>query len=167
LASFTKGKGSSYEFIQGKLSWVKYITPNQWEKWSVQVHPNQESLERIRELQSEGIKNVIKKDDDGYFCTFSRPTSRVIKGKIIGMTPPVVTDKDGQPMEGVAIGNGSDGIVKLEIYTHPTPNGGSAKAARWDALRVTNLIPFNTDTDFSDPVQSEQAKGLQDQQPMF
>ena len=168
MASFVKGKGSEYIYLKGKISWVKYITPNQWDKWALTLHPDQESLEKVRDLQSEGLKNIVKKDDDGYFVSFSRPTTREIKGKLVGLTPPVVTDKEGIPMEGLAIGNGSDGTVKLEVYSHKTPNGGSAKAARWDALRVDNLIPFNTDTDFPDERQSEQARGLKDQpEPLF
>lgn len=158
-------KGSDYVFIQGKVAWVKYVTPDpMYNKWSIQVHPNAEGIEVIRELQTQGIKNQFKKDEDGYYINFSRPVDRKIKGKVIGMTPPVVLNSEGTPMDGVAIGNGSDGTVKLEIYTHPTPSGGKAKAARWAGLKVDNLIPFNKDTDFPDPAMKEQAKGL-DEQP--
>lgn len=158
-------KGSDYVYIQGKVSWVKYVTPDpMYNKWSVTIHPTAESLEIIRELQTQGVKNQFKKDEDGYYIQFSRPTDRKIKGKVIGMTPPVVLDKDGTPMDGVAIGNGSDGTVKLEVYSHPTPSGGKAKAARWAGLKVDNLIPFNKDTDFPDPAMKEQAEGL-DEQP--
>lgn len=163
--SFDKGKGSDSVYIQGKVSWVKYVTPDPtYNKWSVRVHPNNEGLEIIRDLQTQGVKNQFKKDDDGYYIQFSRPTDRKINGKVVGMTPPVVLNSDGTPMEGVAIGNGSDGTVKLEIYTHGTPSGGKAKAARWAGLKIQNLIPFNKDTDFPDPAQVEQAKGL-DEQP--
>lgn len=158
-------KGSDYVFIQGKVSWVKYITPDpMYNKWSVTIHPNAEGIELIRELQTEGVKNQFKKDEDGYYIQFSRPVDRKIKGKVIGMTPPVVLDKDGQPVDGVAVGNGSDATVKLEIYSHPTPSGGKAKAARFAGLKIDNLIPFNKDTDFPDPAMKEQAKGL-DEQP--
>lgn len=153
-------------YLQGKVSWVKYITPDpMYNKWSVTLHPNAESLEIIRDLQTEGVKNQFKKDEDGYYIQFSRPVDRKIKGKVIGMTPPVVLDKDGQPMDGVAIGNGSDATVKLEVYSHGTPSGGKAKAARFAGLKIDNLIPFNKDTDFPDPAQREQAKGL-DEQPV-
>jgi len=57
-----------------------------------------------------------------------------------------------------------DGTVKLEIYSHPTPSGTKAKAARWAGLKIDNLVPFNKDTDFPDPAQKEQAEGL-DEQP--
>ena len=158
--------GSDYIYIKGKVSWVKYITPDPtYNKWTCTIHPIPEDVEVIRELQMQGVKNQWKKDEDGYFINFSRPADRKIKGKVIGMTPPVVLNADDQPMDGVAIGNGSDGTMKLEVYQHPTPTGGKAKAARWAALKVTNLIPFNKDTDFPDPAQREQAEGL-DQQPV-
>lgn len=158
-------KGSDTVYIQGKVSWVKYVTPDpMYNKWSVQIHPNAEGVEKIRELQTEGVKNQFKKDEDGYYINFSRPTDRKIKGKVVGMTPPVVLNSDGVPMDGVAIGNGSDATLKLEIYSHPTPSGTKAKAARWAGLKIDNLIPFNKDTDFPDPAQKEQAEGL-DEQP--
>jgi len=158
-------RGSDTVYIQGKVSWVKYVTPDpMYNKWSLQVHPNAEGIETIRELQTQGVKNQFKKDEDGYYINFSRPTERKIKGKIIGMTPPVVLNSEGVPLDGVAIGNGSDGTVKLEIYSHPTPSGTKAKAARWAGLKIDNLVPFNKDTDFPDPAQKEQAEGL-DEQP--
>ncbi len=159
-------KGSDYVYVQGKVSWVKYITPDpMYNKWSVTLHPNEESMKIIQQLQMDkGIKNQFKKDEDGYYIQFSRPADRKIKGKVVGMTPPVVLDSAGQPMDGVAIGNGSDATVKLEIYSHPTPSGGRAHAARFASLKVDNLVPFNKDTDFPDPAQREQAAGL-DEQP--
>ncbi len=160
--AFTRGKSSDDVYLQGKVSWVKHITPNQWDKWSLTLHPNTESLEKIRDLQAEGLKNVIKKDEDGYYCSFSRPCTKLMRGAVVGLTPPVVMDKDGNPMDGVAIGNGSDGTVKLEVYQHATPGGGKAKAARWVSLRIDNLIPFNPETDYPE-AQAELAEGLKDQ----
>jgi hypothetical protein len=164
-----QNKNSEYIFVKGKVSWVRYITPDlQFNKWSVRLHPDEESLKILQTLQMDkAIKNQFKKDEDGYYMQFSRPTERKIKGKTIAMTPPVVLDKDGQPMQDTAIGNGSDGIVKLEIYQHPTPTGGKAYAARWDSLRIDNLIPFNKDTDFPDPAMRDQVEGMDKQEPMF
>jgi hypothetical protein len=160
--------GSDHVYIKGKVSWVKYVTPDPtYNKWSCTIHPDNEGLEAIRELQTQGVKNQWKKDEDGYYISFSRPTERKIKGKIIGMTPPVVgtAAEDGSiiPMDGTPIGNGSDGVLKLEIYSHPTPSGGKAKAARWASLRIDNLIPFNKDTDYPDPAMKEQADGMEQQ----
>jgi hypothetical protein len=130
----------------------------------VTVHPNNESLEKIRELQAEGLKNIIKKDDDGYLVTFSRPVQKTINGVVRGYTPPVVLNKDGTPFVhgDVQIGNGSDGTVKLEVYQHKTPGGGKAKAARWEALRIDNLVPFKKERDFPADQQKSMA-GLEDQ----
>jgi hypothetical protein len=153
---------STMLYVQGKGSWIKAIQPNQWDKWSMTLHPTQESLEKLRELQGKGMKNTIKKDDDGWFINFSRPVSRIIKGKIQTMAPPVVMDKDNKPLEGTKIGNGSDVTVKLEVYEHSTPGGGKAIAARWESVRIDNLIPFNPDTDYPDDMK-EQASGLKDQ----
>lgn len=141
------GKTEMVELF-GKVSWVHAVSLNRFEKWSVTLHPTQESLEKIRELQAEGLKNVIKKDEDGYYVQFSRPPHKETQsGKIISFAPPVVIDANGLPLDG-RIGNGSDAMIELEVYEHPTPNGGKARAARWRAMRVDNLIPFDPDSDF-------------------
>jgi len=152
-------------FIQGKLSWVKVQVPDEWGKWKVTVHPNAASLDKIRDLQAEGLKNVLKKDEDGYFVSFSRPTQKMMKGKVIGLTPPELLMADGKtPLQGVLVGNGSDGTVKLEVYQHGTPGGGKAKAARLVSIRVDNLIPFEINRDF-DRDQKEKVAGLEEVPP--
>lgn len=157
------------EFIQvaGKLSWVKAQAPNQWGKWTVQLHPTPESLEKIRDLQAEGLKNIIKKDDDGYYVNFSRPTSVTIQGKVRGLEPPRILDKDGTPSPHMNIGNGSDGVVQLEVYSHKTPGGGTAKAARWDSVRVDNLIPFDNGRDFTSAEKAKVDTLVDAKSPLF
>lgn len=164
---------TEYKFIKGKLSWVKTQTPNEWGKWTVTIHPEEKSLEIIRDLQGEGVKNVLKKDEDGYFTTFSRPTQMMIKGKVIGLAPPELLIPDGvddlgkprtKPLTGVLVGNGSDGVVKLEVYSHRTPGGGKAKAARLLSIMIHNLIPFELKRDFS-AGQQEAVDGLAEVPP--
>lgn len=152
-------------YITGKLSWVRHITPNEWHKWTVTVHPTPESVEKIRELQGEGVKNVLSKDDDGWKVTFNRPVSREVKGKIIGLEPPMVVDKEGKLLHTALVGNGSDGVVKLDVYSHRVPGSDKkAKAARWVALRVDTLVPYEKDRDFDD-TQKGMIKDL-DKQPV-
>jgi len=155
-------KGSEYTSVKGKISWVKYIIPDPtYNKWSITVHPDEESLKKIQMLQMDrGIKNQFKKDEDGYYMQFSRPVDRKFKGKLVPMRPPIVEDADGKPLENVAIGNGSDGTVRLELYQHPTPSGGKAWAARWDGVRVDNLVPFNKEFDYPTDEQKEASKAL-------
>lgn len=158
-------KNTDYVYVQGKLSWVKFDIPNEWGKWTATIHPNEKSLEIIRGLQGEGMKNILKKDDDGYYTTFSRPTQRMMKGKVIGMAPPEVLQADGKtPLKGILIGNGSDGVLKLEVYSHGTPGGGKAKAARLMSIKVDNLIPFELKRDF-DETQQLAVEGLAEQKP--
>lgn len=169
MSSFTRGKSSEDVYVKGKVSWVRAVVPNDWDKWTITLHPDAESLEIIRDLQAKGIKNRMKKDDDGYYIAFSRPTMiELRKGVKTGVTPPEVVDANGAPLEGVAIGNGSDATVKLEVYQHNTPGGGKSIAARWAGVRIDNLIPFNRDTDYPDEDRKAVSEGLREQPaPLF
>lgn len=153
-------------YLQGKCKWVKAIQPDEWNNWKVTLYPNEESLEKIRDLQAQGMRNVIKKDDDGYNVTFRRPTSKVFKGKVQGFAPPEVVDSTGNPLRGVLVGNGSDVTVKLEVYEHFVPGAAKAKAkaARWLALKVDHLVPFIPEKDFDDN-QIRAVKHLDEQPP--
>lgn len=149
-------------FIQGKVKWFRPKVPNKWNKWSVQIHPNDKGLEIIRDLQAEGLKNMIKKDEDGYYTSFSRPvTKETSTGKILSFTPVEVFDADGKPTD-VRVGNGSDVTLKIEVYQHATPGGGKAKAARWVSARIDNLIPYEAERD-NNEYEKEAASGLEKQ----
>lgn len=153
-------------YIRGKVKWLKAVTANDWNKWTVVVYPVADDLEKIRDLQGQGLKNVLKKDEDGYYTTFSRPVNKVIRGKVIAFHPPKIVDKDNQPLDPTKIGNGSDATIKLEVYEHGTPGGGKAKAARWEAARIDNLVPYEPDRDFTDSEKAAVA-GLKDQPEQF
>lgn len=162
-----KYEKSEYVYIQGKASWFRPKVPNQWNKWSVQIHPNDLGLEKIRELQGQGLKNTLKKDDDGYHCNFSRPVTKETRtGKVLSFAPPEVFDKDGVPFEG-SVGNGSDVTLKIEIYSHDTPGGGKAKAARWTSARIDNLVPFVPDRDMNDEQTAAAAGVMQQPEQLF
>lgn len=140
---------TEYVFLSGKGMWARTQRPDEWGNWSIQLRPDNKSLEMVQNLQKQGVKNNIKKDDDGYFVTYRRPQQKMIRGKVIGFTPVEVVDKDGEPID-VAIGNGSDVTIKLEVYQHGTPGGGKSKAARLLGVRVDNLIPFVKEKDIVD-----------------
>jgi len=146
---FEKGQNSEMMKFKGKVSWVRGVQPNKFDRWSLNLHPDATSLEVIRDLQAEGVKNVIKKDEDGYYLQISRPTTvEMRKGYKQPVTPPILRREDGSSLEGVAIGNGSDAVVTCEVYSHPVPNSEKrAKAMRWYALDVVDLIPFDRPED--------------------
>lgn len=151
---------SEFIDVQGKISWLHAVGFNKFDCWSVTLHPDTKSLEVLRELQAQGLKNQMKKDDDGYFMAFRRDPTKLMRGKLVAFAAPKVVDKDGIPMDGSRIGNGSDATVRLEVYQHGTPSGGKSKAARFDSVRIDNLIPFNPGTDFPTTAEAEAVDSL-------
>lgn len=160
-------KKTRFEYIQGKLSWAKLVIPDQmYNCWAVTIHPIPASLDLIRDMQAEGLKNVIKKDEDGYYVKFRCPVSRQRKdGSVWAFKQPDVLDQDGNPMDGNLVGNGSDGTIKLEVYEHLTPGGGKAIASRLVGVRVDNLVPFTPES--MDEEFKKNTEGLRNQPPLF
>jgi hypothetical protein len=159
---------SEFIDVQGKVSWLHAVGFNRFDKWSVTLHPDTRSLEVIRDLQAQGIKNQMKKDDDGYYIQFSREPSKLMRGKVVAFAAPKVVDKDGVPIDGSRVGNGSDVTVRLEVYQHGTPNGGKAKAARFDSIRIDNLVPYQPDRDLGSQDEKDAVKSLTEApEPLF
>lgn len=145
---------SEQVLLRGKLKWVKHIRPDtafEPHKWNLTIYPDDESLLKIKALKKEGMQNHLKMDEDGgQYMQFSRATERKSRGRVEGMRPPNVRDKNGVPIE-VMIGNGSDGVVELETYLHKTQVAGQTKrAARWAGLIVDNLVEFKPEKDDPD-----------------
>jgi hypothetical protein len=110
----------------------------------------------------------MKKDDDGYYIQFSREPSKLMRGKVVAFAAPKVVDKDGVPIDGSRVGNGSDVTVRLEVYQHGTPNGGKAKAARFDSIRIDNLVPYQPDRDLGSQDEKDAVKSLTEApEPLF
>jgi hypothetical protein len=133
------------KFIKGELIWIKTIDPEEFEgkrNWSVIVYPDKESLDVVREMQADGIKNKVKKDEKGWFVKFSRPTQRVNKeGKVIRVfSPPVVTDESGNVIDGL-IANGAIGTVRVDLYEHKV-KGGTSHAARLEGIKLHDYKPY-------------------------
>lgn len=143
--------------LKGKFKYMKHLAPDPMypTKWSTLLYPDEESLNKIKELKKEGIANHLKLDDDGYYMNFSRPIERNWNGKKEAMVAPKVIDKDGAPVL-VRVGNNSDGVISLEVYQHKTDRPGVfKKAARWRGARIDNLIPYDPDPDYSDEEKAE------------
>ena len=174
---------TDFVYLQGKGKWCKVTTPDAKfgdPKWSVVLYPNPDSYNKLLDLKKKGIRNMIKKDEDGYFTTFSRPQEKKYRGRINAFTPPELLDgtkplEDGGympfPRENL-IGNGSDITIKLAVYTFSTPGDKPGErtgcAARLESVRIDNLIPYNPNRDM-DEVQKGLVRGMDEQptQPLF
>lgn len=161
---------NSEVFFQGKASWPKLVVPDrEYKNWNVKVHLTPESYNKFMDLketkgETEGILNEVKKDEDGYFVVFKRPTEKTWKGKLEKLLPPILLDAEGRPMNtDIGIGNGSDVTVKCEYYTYNKPFGrkGRGSAIRMIAVRVDNLVPYSRG-DF-DESKEKAVAGLDDQ----
>lgn len=153
---------TEFVYLKGKAKWVRHTSVNPWGKWAMTLYPDEASYDVIMKLKEEGLKNTMKKDEDGYNLSFSRPQNKTMKGKVVAFTPPEILTKEGVPLRDTLVGNGSDVTVKLAVYQHGTPGGGKAKAARWEALKVDNLVPFEMKRDFQED-QQKQVEGLMEQ----
>lgn len=147
-------------YLQGKAKWARFTQPDQYGNWSVVLYPNDEGYTKIMELKDKGLMNVIKKDDDGYYCTFRRPQSKTYSGKVKGFAPPMVLDgtqklSDGShpPLVQALVGNGSDVTLHIEVYPFKKPGGGSGVGARLVSCRVDNLVPYTGRQDFAEDQQ--------------
>jgi hypothetical protein len=150
-------------FVSGKIKFINAFIPNQWEKWTVSVYLDKESYELVLKLKEEkGLMNKLGKDDDGYYMTFSRPTSmQTRKGKVIPFNPPIILAEDGvTQLSNTMLGPASDVEVKLEFYAYSPPGSGENKkyAVRWEALRVITHVPA-TIHNFP-KLEEQQARGL-------
>lgn len=170
---------ADWVYLKGKFKWCRPNKPDPWGNWKTDFYPTSEDMEKFRELKKThpttgalGIRNVIKKDDDGEFITVRRPLEKEYGGVMKGFVPPMMLDgtkkmDDGNYMPlpiGTLIGNGSDGVLKIEVYSYRDPTSkGKARAIRWAGGRIDNLVPFEGKKDYS-PDEEKQAEGF-DKQP--
>jgi hypothetical protein len=160
-----KNDKTEFVFIKGKFKYAPKLTSfSDFNKWVVCIYPDAESMKVVNKLKEDGIRNVLKKDEDGYYISFSRPPSIKVRGAEVLMAPPEVMDKEGKPIT-VPIGAGSDGYVKLEIYGGPLRMGGRYKAARLVGVRVDNLVPWQKGDLMSEEIKRQE--GLAEQAEML
>lgn len=130
--------------LTGTLYWVMTDNPDPlYNDYRTTLYPDQASLPKAMDLQSQGVKNTLRKDDIGYNLIYRRRHEQDMRGKKVVLGPPQVAKADGTPLKGSEVGNGSKGAIILELYSHKTPQGRQSKAARLASVRVDELVPFN------------------------
>jgi hypothetical protein len=167
LGQYTKGRTSRDIILKGKISWHNLVLPDDDQALKCTIYPTAESLAEINKLKEEGLLNVLRKDEEGYNMTFKRVLVKKIRGKDVHFGPLIVLDKNGVPTEGMGIGHGSDVTLKLQVYEYNRPIGqgkGKGIAARLEAVRIDNLIPYVRDRDMN-TLQVRQSKGLVEAAP--
>ena len=141
--------GSDPVFLRGTAKYAKLTKLDQWGKWSCSIYPDEESMPKVHKLISEGVKNKLNKDEDGYRITFSRPAVIMTKTKgDIELEPVVVEDAEGNVVTDPFVEDGADITMKLECYGGASPAGrGTYKAARLAGIKLHSKkadrpIPF-------------------------
>jgi hypothetical protein len=124
--------------LHGKTKFCRPYQADDYGKFSMLLYFKPESLEKFKYL---GVKTVLKKDDDGYYARISCPVQKLIKGRMVGMPPIQVIDKEGKPFHD-PIGDGSTVAVKVVYYKYTSPLGEKGAAIRWTGLKVMEHIPF-------------------------
>jgi hypothetical protein len=164
---------TKYDYLQGKVAWFKHHRLNDWNKWTHVMYLNPASLEKFRAWQEsdtefQGIKNTLKKDEDGYFVTLSRPCAIKRRGREEALAAPQIFESDGKtPWQEGLVGNGSDVTTKLEVYDYPIPgNKLRGRAIRWLSSKVDHLVPYEGTRD-NTPSEVKASRGLDKQPPMF
>lgn len=133
-------------YLKGTLKYVRHLEPDfrfgPDGKWSTVVYLSGPELEKFREWQAKGVKNTLKKDDDGWYTTISRSCQYQVNGRAVGRTAPEVFRMEGDEKIPVTerIGDGSTGTLKIVMWKSPKFPGCNL---RWEALKVDNLVRFD------------------------
>lgn len=105
-----------------------------------------------KKLIALGLKKLVKKIDPltdpdvaamgDYRIKFTRYRDR--RGKFAGQQnkQPTLVDADNEPFEGI-LGNGSDVIVKFNVFTWNN-KFGTGTGADLDGVKVINLVPYES-----------------------
>lgn len=156
------------EYFKGKAKWCYLTRLDNYGSWSLNLYVDQESKDKIIELQTQGLKNTLKKDEDGYYVKFKREPKKTVKDYVTGankelvFTPPLIFDIDGKVLDGVSVGNGSDITVKCQVYNFGGKAGiAKGVAARLESVRVDNLVPYTKDA--LNEMDERQSRGLNEQ----
>lgn len=126
-------------YFSGEARWTRLVEPDaKFKRWSLDFYPDEESWTKYRESGLELKVRDDKEDKDVKYIQFSRPTEKLMKGKVETFDPPEVLDGNNKPLMGnTQIGNGS--LVTCKVIIYDTPKG---KGHRLEAVRADRLVPY-------------------------
>lgn len=127
--------------ITGTAMWAHVQAPNQFGKYSIDVIIPEDEYQ---ELLGEGVSG-LKETDDGFVVQI-RTNATMKDGS--PAKKPVVVDKEGIPITDL-VGNGSKVKVKFNVAEWKF-GSKKGKSAYLNAVKVLELVPYETDDDWGD-----------------
>lgn len=132
-------------YFHGDIEWLK--KDDKFKKYSCDLYMDPESWDKF---EKSGALLKHRDKEGRKYVSFSRPFAKLIKGEIKEMGPPLVLNKDGEPMDMKIIGNGSKVTVKVNVFDTMKGKGTDFLAIRVDELKEykhnevdeTEALPF-------------------------
>jgi hypothetical protein len=138
--------------IKGRIEWAKVFESN---RDRAEFHQETDGMYKVtvatdeatmKSLKKAGLGKTFKETDHGWSVTLERPH----KGKHEWQGgPPIVADITGKAWnleDKGFIGNGSEGIVKFELY-----DAGARKGSRLLGLQVLDHVVYESEGGSSQP----------------
>lgn len=156
--------------LEGQAYWAKVHTPNDRNKYSVDISLNDEDAKRLEKrgisvknrVTGKGVQKIDKTNKQGNFVT---ATLNNIRKDGTKNKPPTVLDASAQPLPSTTlIGNGSKVKVKALVHDYTDPNPGTKLVLL--GIQVLELIPYTSNQDFT-PVDGYTATDSNDETSPF
>lgn len=140
--------GTKNFYFAGICKWAKVHKPDEeYDFYGIDLYFDEPSFILYEES---GCRMGVKEDDDGKYVTFRRKGTELRGKDLVTNKPPEVMDTDQVVMTD-AVGNGSDVIIKVEVFD--TKNG---IGHRLMSVMVKTLVPYGS------PAETVKPEGLED-----
>jgi hypothetical protein len=175
---------AQYGYLKGKAKWAKVLEPDDYGKFSVNLYPDQEDLEKYAEMfesiseaakievedknkKVSGLADIVKEDDEGnYFFSFKLPA----EGYNGTANKIDMYDAGGNKVEewDKLVGNGS--LVKVKFQARPYYMNSTkmvGTSLKFYAMQVINLVQYSAggDSGFGDETSADSGFDLAEDVP--
>lgn len=173
---------TQYLKFKGKVAWARLYEPDEYNgavRWCMDFYPD--DVDALKKVMHKN--KGFKEGEYGLFTQLRRPTTKLIKGRIVSFTPPIIYGQDGKPIvqyidkntkaiirsydgisnealirdgEPLLIGNGSVVEVTLCVYTTSMGNG-----SRLESVKLIDHIEYRpNDPPVATETPKEDAKNI-------
>jgi hypothetical protein len=163
---------TQYLKFKGKVAWARLYEPDEYNgavRWCLDFFPD--DVDALKKVMHKN--KGFKEGEYGLYTQLRRPTTKLIKGRIVSFTPPIIYDKSGKPIvqyvnkhtgdiirsydgisnealirqgEPVLMGNGSVVEVTLCVYATSMGNG-----SRLESVKLIDHIEYRPKETVSEP----------------